>query len=142
MSKRPEVIELAQKGHNPMQLLAKPMPDFSGARCVGANTDLFFSEEKREIAAAKNICRECEIASDCLSWAAAEAPEGIFGGLTGKERALLFGTSNFVLDRIGLADDARFILQASLSDVAIKFGVDERTALRWRNSLKQSQEAA
>ena len=53
------------------------------ARCraEGVDTELFFSEDLGEIAAAKRICAECPVMAACLEQAIAnEEPWGVWGG--------------------------------------------------------------
>jgi len=47
----------------------------------GAMTDVFFSEELHEIAAAKRICAECPVMAECLEGAILRRePWGVWGG--------------------------------------------------------------
>ncbi|MGI5166438.1 WhiB family transcriptional regulator [Spirillospora sp. CA-253888] len=66
------------------------------AICRGADPDLFFpigysaevfQEQER---AAKAICANCPVVSDCLAWALRVGePDGIWGGTTPEERRYL-----------------------------------------------------
>lgn len=59
-----------------------------GALCAGADTELFFSDNPTDIAAAKSICSVCPVRSQCLRYAL-ERPQldGVWGGATRVERA-------------------------------------------------------
>jgi WhiB family redox-sensing transcriptional regulator len=53
----------------------------SACRRAGVPTELFFSEDLSEIAAAKRICAECPVMSPCLEQAIHnEEPWGVWGG--------------------------------------------------------------
>jgi WhiB family redox-sensing transcriptional regulator len=53
----------------------------AACRQAGVSTDLFFSEDLSEIAAAKRICAECPVMSQCLEQAIHnEEPWGVWGG--------------------------------------------------------------
>ena len=58
------------------------------AGCRDANPDLFFIERGHSAVAAKAICAECPVAGACLEWAMSqsELPQGIWGGMTLRER--------------------------------------------------------
>lgn len=67
-----------------------------GAACSGMGPGLFFPEGDstrdalRQIAAAKAVCRKCQVRLHCLTWAlAANAETGVWGGLSAKERRRL-----------------------------------------------------
>jgi WhiB family redox-sensing transcriptional regulator len=50
-------------------------------RTAGIATELFFSEDLGDIAAAKRICAECPVMAACLEQAIAnEEPWGVWGG--------------------------------------------------------------
>jgi WhiB family redox-sensing transcriptional regulator len=49
--------------------------------------DLFFDPAPEAEAVAKAVCAGCEVRAACCQWATAEGiTEGVFGGLTAKER--------------------------------------------------------
>lgn len=61
------------------------------AHCLDADPDAFFPEHgpdmRANIAAAKRICQDCPVRSDCLAYALANPDVvGIWGGLTDAER--------------------------------------------------------
>lgn len=49
--------------------------------CRGSSID-FLSETAWEIAAAKRLCRECPVKTECLEYARARRLSGVFGGLS------------------------------------------------------------
>jgi hypothetical protein len=52
------------------------------AACRGKSTDLFFSQDAKEIRQAKRICRECPERERCLEMATANAESaGVWGGV-------------------------------------------------------------
>ncbi len=65
------------------------------AACSGACIDIFFPitrserEAKRAEAAAKIICGQCVVQSDCLRYALANESHGIWGGTNEGERRII-----------------------------------------------------
>lgn len=61
------------------------------AACRDMNPNLFFPSEKanRQIKAAKAICRGCFCRTQCLEYALETDSEGIWGGTTYDERAII-----------------------------------------------------
>ena len=59
------------------------------ALCLQVDPDLFFPQpgENDRVWAAKRVCRNCPVQSECLSWAVAN-PElhGVLGGTTERDR--------------------------------------------------------
>lgn len=71
------------------------------AICRGADPDLFFpigysaQVLKEQEDAAKEICANCPVKAECLSWALQVGePDGIWGGTTPEERRYLRRTSD------------------------------------------------
>ena len=70
------------------------------AKCRGLNTEMFFPEKggdiKGKIEAAKAVCAECPVRTDCLDYAIGFITgnfislPGIYGGLTEMERRRLW----------------------------------------------------
>ncbi|WP_246007305.1 WhiB family transcriptional regulator [Actinomadura pelletieri] len=59
------------------------------AACRGVDPDAFFvrPSDRAGVAAAKRICAGCPVREECLRYAVAdEALEGIWGGMTDRER--------------------------------------------------------
>jgi WhiB family transcriptional regulator, redox-sensing transcriptional regulator len=64
---------------------------FDRAACRGVGWDLFFPEagtgEHADYSAAQRLCERCTVAPRCLAYAIeTRAVEGVWGGLTPKER--------------------------------------------------------
>jgi hypothetical protein len=71
------------------------VPDLEGARCRGADSDLFFgppgaesrTERLRREATAKAMCRDCPALQPCRAYALTHAElYGVWGGLGEQER--------------------------------------------------------
>jgi len=57
------------------------------ALCAEVDPELFYPDTGQPAAPAKNICRACEVRTDCLSWAMANGELfGVWGGTTERER--------------------------------------------------------
>jgi WhiB family redox-sensing transcriptional regulator len=80
--------EWAEKGScRPERLPADVLPEFFFA-------DLSMrTEERLKVAAAKGVCQNCVIRTDCLAFAMSHCEDGVWGGLTAKERANTAGRS-------------------------------------------------
>lgn len=74
---------------------ADSVPDLEGARCRGADSDLFFgpsgvesrTERMRREAVAKAMCRECPALQACRAYALTHAElYGVWGGMGEQER--------------------------------------------------------
>jgi WhiB family redox-sensing transcriptional regulator len=71
------------------------------AACRGMNVDLFYdpdfargSAKRAHVAHAKAICANCPVIQQCLDRAVKVGePDGVWGGLTAKERDALQGSS-------------------------------------------------
>lgn len=67
-----------------------PVDDWKAlANCLGAPYEVFFFvdvDNPRKIARAKAICAECPVRPECLDHAMGNHEEGIWAGLTEKER--------------------------------------------------------
>lgn len=74
------------------------------ARCAGVDPELFFPmpADHAGEAAAVAFCRGCPVREDCLEFAlSVGAFDGVFGGLTGDERAALHRARRVVRARSG-----------------------------------------
>ena len=140
MAKRPLSIVLAKSGTLAHALRKVRTPDWSSARCLNSEPELFFSEDAELKAIAKALCVSCPISELCAEWAAHNASDGIFGGLTPKERQLKFGFSP-----LSPSDDVegeyQFLMKATLGEISVKYGINQRTAIRWRKDLYVAKEA-
>ena len=70
------------------------MPWEDQARCSEHDPEIFFDPSARAERRAKSICAQCPVRKDCLACALACRTEfGVWGGLSGKERASLLRRS-------------------------------------------------
>jgi WhiB family transcriptional regulator, redox-sensing transcriptional regulator len=66
----------------------------SRGACLQADPELFFpiaagtGSAARQVEAAKAVCGQCAVRTNCLSYALAVMPEGIWGGTTLDERRM------------------------------------------------------
>jgi hypothetical protein len=67
----------------------------SQAACKGQPSSYFFSDEQGAHAkdAYKSICNRCPVLSACLEFGVVHDLEGIWGGLTDRERSRMYSTS-------------------------------------------------
>lgn len=135
MTKRPEVINLALTGLLKQALTSTSMPDLSKGACVGMDTNLFFSDRNADRETAKATCSQCPVIDLCGEWAARNTEYGIFGGLTPRERAKVYGKPVPRTDG-DLDKELRFLLTGTLNEIAAEYQADQRTVLRWRKILK------
>jgi WhiB family transcriptional regulator, redox-sensing transcriptional regulator len=62
------------------------------AACAGLDGELFFPigevsvSDRRAIAAAKAVCARCPVTVECLDFALKQRCDGVYGGLTARER--------------------------------------------------------
>ena len=57
------------------------------ANCMGVDPELFFPERGSSTREAKEVCRGCVVAQDCLEFAIANGEKfGIWGGMSERER--------------------------------------------------------
>jgi WhiB family redox-sensing transcriptional regulator len=63
-------------------------PDWmADANCRGLNTDLFFPNRGEPTDDLRQICRRCDVQTECLTYALDnDEDKGIWGGLSGRER--------------------------------------------------------
>lgn len=128
------------------------------AACRGiAEPDLFFPVAEAgpvlagQEAAAKKVCARCVVRPECLGFALVALPEGVAGGLTADERRTLrrrVGSGDresavedgawWPADRtrgrgreVTAAGRAAVRAGRPVRQVALEFGVSERTAHRW-----------
>jgi WhiB family redox-sensing transcriptional regulator len=63
--------------------------DIKGAPCQsGVDPELFFpdSMDRKKIEEAKAVCKECSVITECLTFAIRTRSEGVWGGMTTRER--------------------------------------------------------
>ncbi|WP_374203830.1 WhiB family transcriptional regulator [Pseudonocardia sp. ICBG601] len=132
------------------------------AACRGVDPELFFptatagaalaAEERRAL----SVCAGCPVLAACRSWAVAEQPHGIAGGLTEAQRAALRRPRRARRGRpVGVRvpvsvrgarhrDAGRAALAAGAEPVhvAAQCGVTRRTAERWAAELRRAHRVA
>jgi len=59
------------------------------ALCAQTDPDLFHPERGQSTRRAKDVCRACEVRTECLDYALGTEPHGVWGGLSEKERRAL-----------------------------------------------------
>jgi len=78
-----------------LEIFQRSRPAFhADAACKEAPPRVsWFPAAGQDARAAKKICRGCLVSGECAAWALAQGPnlEGIWGGLTRRERAKLGG---------------------------------------------------
>ena len=72
--------------------------------CAGTDPEAFFPDatQTNENKLAKKICNECEHVADCLEWGLHHEDNGIWGGLTARDRAILRAKKGIVLRQVHL----------------------------------------
>ena len=65
-----------------------PAPWMRRAACHGKPTEMFFPPRGGDTSTPKAICAECPVRKECLAYGMNER-QGIFGGLTERERRAL-----------------------------------------------------
>lgn len=111
------------------------------AACREVDPELFFPEPsdeplvRKQVAAAKAVCRGCPVRDRCLADALLRLPHGIAGGLTEQERRRVRSA-----DSLAKADTPRWqaLLDAGCSHpkIAHECGVTVRTVDRWASRLR------
>jgi WhiB family redox-sensing transcriptional regulator len=138
MSRRPEIIALAQQGLLIELGFTPANTDFmdKGDCRTVKNPDIFFSEDAGGIRQAKVICANCPVRSECFKYGESEE-FGIFGGLTPAERrSHKIKAQPQRLPLVDLVAQKSFIEKASVSQVSRRYKVEPRTVQRWRKILK------
>ena len=122
------------------------LPDFfDRAICVGADPGIFDGDSLTDVLEAKKICSACPIQAMCLDWATQTQDEGVWGGLTAKERKTLRGGTNPAdVGEIRLLETNRVRLMSDTPAelLAAEFEVTARTIYRWRKNMRQNQKAS
>lgn len=113
---------------------------FDGAACVGVDPDLFFSDVKAEIIAAKEVCFSCQIRVSCLEGALARGDYGVWGGATEQQRIQMRdrGSKFSLPGKDQVAAELNRILYTDAVDVAREFEVNDRTVTRWRAVIRSN----
>jgi WhiB family transcriptional regulator, redox-sensing transcriptional regulator len=88
-------VELREELRNLFELVRRRQPDElhswrSLARCKGLDPELFFPSRGEDLRTPKAVCRVCPVQAECGEYAlSAGEKEGIWGGLSGRERRQL-----------------------------------------------------
>jgi hypothetical protein len=91
-----------------LENLEIPVEITQGGACMGADSELFFSENIAEIKQAREICVSCPLRAKCLDYATFAEEYGIWGGTTAGERKVLrAGKPLFTLEERRFAVDFR-----------------------------------
>ena len=92
-----------------------------GGACRQVDPELFFpiatkGPAERQVEAAKAVCGPCAVRANCLSYALAAMPEGIWGGTTREERRAGLGSS---VRRARLAAGQEVVLTAGQTFIQV-----------------------
>lgn len=69
----------------------EPPAWFADALCTQFDPEMFWPEKGASPSAPKSVCASCPVRAECLAFGLAE-PEGVYGGLSGRERRKLRAT--------------------------------------------------
>lgn len=73
-----------------IEFLINREPWTDGALCSQIGQDMFFPEKGEPSKPAKQICRSCEVKTQCLEYALSHGENfGVWGGLSARERTKL-----------------------------------------------------
>ena len=108
-----------------------------GGACVGANINLFFSENIVEINQAREICASCPLMATCLDYATFAEEFGVWGATTaGERKKLRQGKPLFTLEERRFAVDFRNDLTRLTAEAfAMKYKMTIRNCFRWKQKL-------
>ena len=145
MAKRPQVVELAIQGK--LEVLDRDLGSpafFADAGCKDADPTLFFADSNSKIARAKEVCANCPIQPMCLKWALENAEDGVYGGMTPRERKKKRAGADIIdINDIRIMREQRDLILGEALDKAIAhFKVNERTIYRWRQILSLARKAS
>lgn len=127
-----------------LENIVPPAAITSRAACSLSNAELFFSEDKSEIAKAREICMACPVRQLCADYYLPLEIEGIFAGLDQKQRtALRGGNPGFTFEELNEAICwQRDLKRLNAADFSQKYGVNERTYFRYRDELFEVDQAS
>ena len=96
-----------------------------------------------DIAKAKAICAPCPLVEACGTYALKHQNYGVWGGMTAAERFKARGNQDAFdpTDIARLLKEKNFILYSPAPEVAVFYGVNQRTVVRWRNDIRGALEA-
>jgi hypothetical protein len=117
-----------------LENLEIPVEITQGGACMGADPELFFSDNIAEINQAREICISCPLMAACLDYATFAEEFGVWGGTTAGERKnLRNGKPLFTLEERRFAVDFRNdVIKMTAAAFAQKYEMTERTCYRWK----------
>ena len=121
-----------------LENLEIPVEITQGGACMGADPELFFSDNIADINQAREICISCPLMAKCLDYATFAEEFGVWGGATAKERKeLRTGRPLFTLEERLYAIDFRNDLFNNVAAAAFsqKYSMTERSYYRWKVKL-------
>ena len=114
-----------------------------GALCDEETAELFFSENPREVAQARQICMQCPVRVKCLEYGLTFQNEGILGGHTESERLKMSKGKQLDLSLVNQATEMRRdLFGISPSEFAKRYCMSERTVMRLRKDCVDPESAA
>ena len=82
-------------------LLVTREPWMESGNCRGVDPALFFPTQGESLAAAKAVCRACEVRAECLNFALTHMEKfGVWGGYSEKERRRMRREQNIASVRV------------------------------------------
>jgi len=104
-----------------------------GALCNEAVSELFFSEEQKDIASARQICMQCPVRAKCLQYGIEYQNDGVLGGYTASERKKMARGGQLDISMVNQAVAMRRdLFRLSIAEFAKKYDLHPRTVLRLR----------
>ena len=120
-----------------LENLQIPTEITEGGACVGADLNLFFSENIGEMNQAREICASCPLTATCMDYATFAEEFGVWGGTTaGERKKLRQGVPLFTLQERRFAVDFRNDLKRLKTEAfAMKYKMTVRNCFRWKLKL-------
>lgn len=81
-----------------------------GSLCSSIGTELFYPDKNESHLAitAKNVCKSCDIRTECLEYAVLYESYGIWGGMTARERSAYRKANK--IEFIGYSGNQRYVV--------------------------------
>lgn len=111
---------------------------FRLANCKGKNPLIFDGETISSILAAKKICNDCPVLTQCGRWAIQTQDFGVWGAMTSAERKRKAkGMRVIDITEMRLLGDGlrRLSSDSPIAQLAVEFKVTSRTIHRWRKKF-------
>ena len=120
-----------------LENLEIPVEITQGGACMGADPELFFSDNIADINQAREICISCPLMAKCLDYATFAEEFGVWGGTTaGERKKLRQGVPLFTLQERRFAVDFRNDLERLTAETfAMKYKMTVRNCFRWKQKL-------